>query len=466
MGQPAQIAILSGIYGTDPGFDVARPLNMTPFSIESGISKGYLRSAPGIVQRTATIGVDRGGIVWNGTHFRVLGSKLCAVGSSYAAILADVGAGGPVSLSYSFNLLAIAAGGRLYFWDGSNLSENNDPDLGVVNDMIWVDGYFMMTDGTSLIVTELTDPYAIDPIKYGSSEIDPDPVIALRWVRGEVAALNRNTIEFFQNIGGNGFPFVRMDGAVIPKGVVGKKAHSEFLQTFAFVGGGRNEEVSVWLAGPGQANKIADRDVEARLAALSDAQLADVVLEARQAAGSTELWLHLPTGSLVYHYELTQAVGLPVWTDRQSPGSDIYRLRNFVLHDGDWVGGDPLAPRLGTFDETLATQYGEAPPWKFETPLIYNDGAAAIVNSIELAGTFGRAPLGVDPRVFMSYTVDGLTWSQERSVSLGVTGQSSKRPAWHQGGVLRNWRGYRFRGLANTPFSIARLQADIEPLVW
>ena len=47
-----------------------------------------------------------------------------------------------------------------------------DLDLGVVLDFCWVDGYFMTTDGESLIVTELTDPMAVNPLKYGIEAIN------------------------------------------------------------------------------------------------------------------------------------------------------------------------------------------------------------------------------------------------------------------------------------------------------
>jgi hypothetical protein len=101
---------------------------------------------------------------------------------------------------------------------GSTLVQVTDPDLGVVLDVVWVDGYFMTTDGEFLVVTELVDPTQVNPLKYGSSEVDPDPVVALLKLRNEVYALNRNTIEVFDNVGGLLFPFQRIDGAQIQKG--------------------------------------------------------------------------------------------------------------------------------------------------------------------------------------------------------------------------------------------------------
>ena len=152
---------------------------------------------------------------------RVLGTKLVEVSSTGAVTtLGDVGGGGLVTFDYSFDRLAIASGGNLFYWDGSTLTQVTDPDLGAVVDMCWIDGYFMTTDGEFLIVTELSDPTQVNPLKYGSSEADPDPVVALLKLRNEVYALNRNTIEVLDNVGGEFFPFARIDGAQFQKGTV------------------------------------------------------------------------------------------------------------------------------------------------------------------------------------------------------------------------------------------------------
>ncbi len=47
----------------------------------------------------------------------------------------DVGFGAQATLDYSFDRLAVASGGNLFYFDGSNLTEVTDPDLGYVVDM-------------------------------------------------------------------------------------------------------------------------------------------------------------------------------------------------------------------------------------------------------------------------------------------------------------------------------------------
>ena len=199
-----QISILSGVYvDTAPDFRASYPVNMVPIAQPQGISAGYIRPAEGIDLFASGPGADRGGIVWNGVHYRVMGGQLCSV--STAGVVTQLGAiagTGQAVLDYSFDRLAIAGGGNLYYWNGTTLTQVTDPDLGTVVDFVWVDGYFMTTDGEFLIVTELNDPTAVNPLKYGSSEADPDPVKALHKVRNEVYALNRHTVEVFTNVGG------------------------------------------------------------------------------------------------------------------------------------------------------------------------------------------------------------------------------------------------------------------------
>jgi hypothetical protein len=247
-----QIPILNGIFTDDGQAEIrtSYPVNLIPVPKQSGISNGYLRPADGLVKNGEGPGVNRGGIERDGVCYRVMGTNLCSIAADGAVtVLGDVGGTDDnlVTLDYSFDLLAIASGGKLFYWDGTSVNQVTDPDLGLVLDVVWVDGYFMTTDGEFIIVTELLDPYAVNPLKYGSSEIDPDPVVALVKLRNEIYALNRHTIEVFDNVGGNLFPFQRIEGAQIQKGCIGTQACCVFIETIAFLGGGRNESPGIFL---------------------------------------------------------------------------------------------------------------------------------------------------------------------------------------------------------------------------
>ena len=463
-----QIPILNGIY-TDGGSDfrTSYPRNMVPVPKQQGISQGYLRPAEGIVQLGSGPGADRGGINWNGTCYRIMGTSLVSIASDgTTTTLGDVGTGGQCTLDYSFDRLAIASGGRLYYWNGASLNQVTDADLGAVRDFVWVDGYFMTTDGQYLIVTELNDPYAVSTLKYGSAEADPDEIEGVLKLRNEIYALNRYTIEAFQNIGGDLFPFERIEGAQMMRGVVGTFAASVFMETLAFLGSGRNEAPAVWVGSNGSTNKISTREIDQILAEYSEEELSTSVLETRVVNGHQLLYVHLSNQTLVYDGAASQIVQEPVWFTLTSSivGLSQYRAKNFVWCYDKWLCGDPTSSSHGYLSNTISSHYGGINGWEFGTVIFYNEGRGAVFHELELVCLSGNVALGSEPTIWTSYTTDGQTWSQERPRSAGMQGERLKRLAWLQQGHMRHWRVQKFRGTSDSHLAIARLEAQVEGL--
>lgn len=466
-----QVPILNGIFADNaPDFRQSYPVNLVPVAMKSGISNGYLRPGDGIVQIGTGPGIDRGGIEWQGICYRVMGTKLVTVSST--GVVTELGdVGGPVtrlvSMDYSFDRLAIASGGRLYYYSPSlGLQQVTDPDLGTVLDVVWVDGYFMTTDGEFLIITELSDPFQVNPLKYGSSEIDPDPVVALIKLRNEIYAINTNTIEVFDNIGGEFFPFQRIDGAQIQKGAAGTHACCEFMQRIAFVGGGRGEAPSIYLGANASTEKIATREIDQILESYSEITLSQILVESRVEKDQTFLYVHLPDKTLVFDGITSAALGQPVWfiLTTSSAGFEQYRARNFVYCYDKWILGDPESTNIGTVSEEISSHWGETVRWEFGTIIVYNESLGAVFHQMELVSLTGSVALGSDPTISTSYSTNGQAWSQEKFIRAGTTGSPTKRLVWFQQGFMRNWRIQRFRGTSDAHLAIARLEVQIEPM--
>ena len=466
-----QIPILNGIYADNtPELRTSYPVNFVPVPKQSGISNGFLRPGDGIVANGTGPGIDRGGINWQGNLYRVMGTKLVEIDSAgTVTTLGDVG--GPttelVTFDYSFDQLAIASGGRLYYWDGTTLTQVTDPDLGVVFDFCWVDGYFMTTDGEFLIVTELSNPLAVNPLKYGSSEVDPDPVVALLKLRNEVYALNRNTIEVFDNVGGELFPFARIDGAQLQKGVIGTQGCCVFIERIAFLGSGRNEAPGIYVGAAATTQKVSTQEIDNILLQYSEAQLALVKLEARNDKAHQHLYVHLPDQTVVYDAAASEALQTPVWFTLVTTlnGFAQYRARNMVWAYDKWLVGDPQSSNIGYLVQDTGHHWGQQVRWEFGTLIVYNESNGAIFNRLELVSLTGSVAIGKNPQISTSYSVDGKAYSQDRSISVGTTG-SNKRLTWFQQGHMRNWRIQRFRGDSDAHVSFIRLEAQIEPLAY
>lgn len=463
-----QIPILSGIYtNQDSDIRTAYPRNLIPVPKQSGIATGYLRPADGIVELAATPGRDRGAINWRGVCYRASGTSLIGVAANGAVtVLGSLPGIAQVTFDYSFDRLIIAANSGLFYFDGGSISQVSDPDLGTVIDALWVDGYTMTTDGVSLVVTELNDPYSVLPTKYGSSEADPDPIIALLKLKNEPLAINRYTIEAFSNIGGEGFPFQRIDGAQIQRGAIGTHACCTYADAVAFLGSGRNEAPAIWLGANGLSNKISTREIDLLIQQYSEAELALVLLEQRVDKSHQMLYVHLPDVTVVYDIAASKELGEHVWFRLASSLVDasIYTARNMVWCYDQWIVGHSSLPKIGYLSSAIASHWGELIGWDFGTMVIYNESNGAIFHQLELICLTGRAVLGVNSTLWTSYSIDGEVWSVERAISAGKRGERNKRLVWFQQGAMRNWRIQRFRGTSDAMLSIVRLEGLLEPL--
>lgn len=464
-----QIPIINGIYSDNtPDLRTSYPRNLVPVPKVSGISSGYLRQAEGLVSQGIGPGISRGGINWNGSLYRVMGDSLVVIGSSGAVQTKATGlpGSGDVRMTYSFDRLAMAIDGGLFYFDGTTLTSVPDVDLGVVKDLIWVDGYFMTTDGSNLVVTELNDPFAVNPLKYGSSEIDPDPILALLKLRGEVYAVNRYTIEVFNNIGGAFFPFQRIEGAVIEHGAVGSGAAAVYADAIAFVGGGRDDAIGVWLGLNGSATRISTREIDQIFETYTDGELASIVLETRSYGSHEHLWVRCPDRTMVFDAAASRELGSPVWFVLTSSiiGFSQHRARDLVYCYNKWNAADTQSATFGVLDGSVSSHWGDTIGWEFGTSIVYAEGRGALFHELELVSLTGRVALGDDPVVWTQHSADGLTWSMERPANAGKLGDRNKRIVWFGNGMMQRQRMQRFRGTSDCHISPIRLEARLEPL--
>jgi hypothetical protein len=465
-----QIGIINGIY-TDsaPDFRSSYPVNLVPVPKSTGISEGYLRPADGVVKTGDGPGINRGGINWRGTLYRVMGTKLVTVAQNgTVTVIGDVGSGARVTFTYSFDYLAVTSGGRLYLYNGTTLAQVTDPDLGTALTVVWVDGYFMTTDGEFLVITELNNPFAVDPLKYGSSEADPDPVKALLKLRNEIYALNRHTIEVFDNTGTAGFPFQRITGAQIQKGTLGTHTCCVFGENIAFMGSGTNENISIYIGANGGTQKVATREIEEILSGYTESALTTVFMQERTQGGHQFLEIHLPDQTIVFDAATSQVLGQPVWFILRTSltGLGQWAVSDAVWAYDRWNVAHSTATDVGYLDKNIASHWGQTVGWEFGTLIVYSEGRGAVFYEMELVALTGRVQAGADPTVWASYSLDGLTYSVEQPVRVGTLGQYNKRIVWFQQGHMRNWRLQKFRGTSEAQLAMARLEARVEPLAF
>ena len=451
-----QIPIMAGTSAKGGRFNASFPINLEPRAVENGLSQGQLVSSRGAVDVVTGPGKDRGGIAWNGTLYRVMGGKLVSVSSAgVITALGDVADDTrPCKFDYGFGRLGIRSADRLYYWDGATLAEVTDPDLGSVVDFVWMDGYYVTTDGTYVVVTELRDPTAVDPIKYGSAEEDPDAVTGVEKWREELYVFGRHTIQVFQNVGGLTFPFQVNQGAMVPYGCISATAKTRIADTIAFVGGGRDEPLRVYALQNGTAAAISTEEIDRLLAAEPYPEL--IELEQRGFGSETVLYVHLSQVTAAITLRTSGEANQPAWFYLNSGRFGPYRPVHAVLCYGKHWVGDLSSSRLGVLSDDVTSHFGEEADWQFDTAAMFNDGASFIVHGVELFGQFPTGPNAV----FLSMTRDGAQWSNE--VSRVLTGRRDERVNWRPHVRIPAWCGLRWRGSGKV--AIARAEIDAEPL--
>lgn len=461
-----EISILSGIYSNKTAdYRQSYPVNYYPVVLATGISKGYLRQTPGIQMFASGAGVERGSIVFQDQLYKVAGTTLTRVyANGVVEELATIPGYQKVSMAKSFDKICIVADGKAFYWSVSNgLQQITDPDFGSANDVIYVDGYFLFVDRQFIFNSMLNDPLAIDPLSFGSAEVEGDPIIGIIKIRNEPYVCGSETIEVFQNVGGSGFPFQRVDGAMITKGIVGTYAKVEAEDALFFVGSGRGEAPSVYLASGGQAQKIASDEVEKLIQSYSDMQLQDILCETYTANGQFFIMIHLPNETVVYDLYGSRVAGISLWHIRKSDGGN-YRARGFQRIYGKWVVGDSSDGRIGELRDDVATEYGATVFREFTTPLGFTDGMSYIVHEARLFGIPANTALSTNPKVSMSKSENGRTYSQERWAPSGRIGDYNYTPVWRQVGRASYQMTMKFRVANNSFYTPSRLEVRAEVL--
>ncbi len=465
-----QIPIFEGVYADNtPDFRSSYPINMVPVAKPTGISAGYLRPAEGIVESATGPGISRGAIFWKNLIYSVMGDQLISYqGVGDVRQIGEITGNKRVRFTYGFTNLAIAADNKLYLYNNTDgLRAVTDPDLGDVIDVVWIDGYFMTTDGEFLVVTELNDPTSVNPLKYGSSEADPDPIMALQVLRNEVYALNEFTIEVFSNRGGEGFPFQRNAGAKIPKGCVGTHANCVFMEQIAFIGSGHNEAPSIYLGLNGRTIKIATREIDEILQTYTTQELRIAFLQEKVDSGHQHLIVQLPRHTLVFDGAASEVTGQPVWFNLSSEiiGTGKWKADTLIWAYDRWNTFHTDNNKIGYLVNNVSTQWGEKVGWRFGTLVMYNEANGVLFHELELVSLTGSTAFGVEPVIWTQYSEDGLAWSNEKSINAGKTGERNKRLIWFKQGKMRYRRMQRFRGTSDAHIAVAALEARIEPLV-
>lgn len=392
---------------------------------------------------------NRGGQLMKDVAFFVNGNSLVSVAANGAFTnLGTVPGTGRVSLANNGQYLVIVIPGVSAFAFNNvtnTLTQIVDADFRVSDTVVFKDGFFVFSasDGTVFFNSALNDPFTYDALDFGSAEINPDKIVAVHVNHNELFVVGQETIELFQNVGGAGFPFQRIPGANIQKGVHAKFSIVEFDNTFVFAGGGVNEKTAIWkVSGSSNAGKISTDAIDNQIQKFNEQEISDSFALTWSERGQFLVSFtfeseRIPSKTFVYNATASALAGSNIWFEQQTGVTDNrYRVQSIVRAYGKLLVGDQSTGIIGEIDQDTLTYYGDPIFRQSASAPFSADGVELFAGTLEATFQAGVGLTGgLNPQLRLDHSDDGgTTFNDERSRGIGKIGEYGQRAVWERQG--------------------------------
>lgn len=448
----------------------ALPVNMYAVPRDILGAKGYMINFFGLSSFTSGRGIDRGGI-WVSSidlegHYRVSGNKLIEVSSTGSVTeLGDLPGDEQASFAFSFNNLAIVADGKLYYYNRAvGFRQIVDPEVGSPIDIVWVDGYFFLTDGDNIYHSNIADEELYEPLAFSNAQFIPDSSRGLSKTEdNEVIIWGEFSKENFVNTGAANFAFQRITRKAQKIGILGTHCKTELEGVFYTIGRRENTTPSFHAVSLGQVSTISTRETDKILGEYTDDSLSSATVDSFIDDDQAFIVYHLPNHTLMFNKTIAEVVGVSsAWTILKTDinGDLPLRAKNYVRdpRNGKWICGDRRDSSIGELDKSIATHYDEAVEWLLYTPLI--KGERSSIDRIELETIPGITTSEQDATVFVSLTYNARTYGKEWSKDYGMQYDYDSRFIIRRLGYIRDWVGFKFRSTSRARMAFSFLNVD------
>lgn len=457
-----QIPIDTGFYQSDskPLADQSA-INLYPNNptTDGALSKGALFRTPGILNiKNNGTGPGRGFHKFQKTStlFSVSGNELYTqTNNSNGVLRGTISGTGRVSIADNGKTVAIIVpGGDGYFYTiaTNTLTKITDPifisfqaQQGGVTSVTLKDSQFVYTTDEEFFVGSLVsinNGQDFDALDFEDAEVSSDPIVRTMSIKNELYIFGTETIELYQNVAGAAFPFQRILGATIDKGLASRFGIIEFDNSFLFLGQSKNESPAIWVGGSGRATKVSTTAIDNEIQKYTKTELDSVFTWAYSQDGALFCGFTFPNTTFVYDATATAMQGKPVWHQRETNGSR-WRVNDIVTIFGDVIGCDETDGRMGIISRDYETEYTNLIERTCSGMYIDNGGKSFVIQRAELSTTSGISNANFASKVVeLFFTKNGgQTYNSMGTKKLGVLPEYEKRQIWYR--------------LGRVPFSVA-----------
>lgn len=331
-----------------------------------------------------------------------------------------------VSIANNGLQMVIVAGAG-YSYDGTTFAKITDPAYYPSDTVTFQDGYFIFNRSNSnQFFISLLYSIKLDATMYASAEGSPDNIIGLVSDHRQLWIFGTESIEVWYNSGDALFPFDRIQGSFSHRGCAGYKTIATLNNTVYWVG----DDGVVYMANGYTPQPISTSAIQYRLATRGSADI--------RAFTYTEeghfFYVLTIDGTVTFAFDTTTQL----WHTRESINT-VWGLRNMIKSDSGLIGTDILNGNLYYVGLDHATENGQTILRQAITSPLHNGVDYFTLHKFELDMETGKAPPNVDDIVILSFSSDGgVSFGNEKVISLGAQGERKKRILWRRLGRHRN----------------------------
>lgn len=362
-------------------------------------------------------------------------------------------AAGSVVTSTDSDLTGLASvmitdGVKGYYVNGTTLTEITDSDFPTPGSCAYQDGWFIVAavgSGTVFSSEYLDDPSSWNPLDVDDVRASPDNIVSVFMDHRELLFFGEDSIEPYQNIGADNFPFVLVPGAYIETGLaaresVAKLDNSVFWLAEDFTIKKLNNYVPVVVSPEALGRKISGYSTKS-----------DAISYSFKDGGNAFYVITLPSEDVTWVLNtatISQQLPRGAWHQWAS-GTQQNRHRSncHMFFAGKNLVGDFSNGKIYEISNSTYTDDGVTIRRTRVTPPLFdpNNRGRITYPRLEIefkAGTGLITGQGSDPQAMLRYSDDGCrTWSNRKWEGIGKIGKYKDRAIWRRlaSSRLRNY---------------------------
>ena len=337
----------------------------------------------------------------------------------------------------------ITDGAYGYYVTGTTVTRITDTDFPVASSLAYQDGYGIITekDTGKFWISGLYDFSAWEALDYATAEGMPDDAVAVMSDHRELMIFGEKSIESYENTGASDFPFERIGGGFIEKGIGAAQSPAKGDNTVFWLSDMRQILRATGIGGAPQI--VSTRQLDKRFQAM--ATVSDAFGFCMDLGGS---WYVITFPSENETWCLNTVTNRwNQWASYPYSGTHLrHRANCYCHHDGKHLIGDFENGCIYKVDVDAFADSGNAIRSQLILPVAEKGGRWIYHSRMEIeikAGVGIATGQGSDPMLMMDWTDTGQKrWSNEHWRSMGKIGEYWKTLVWNSLGRSKH-RQYR-----------------------